>query len=84
MPRELTALNKVYRFDPTDFTAINTPIRLLLGTDSRPFLQDATKAVLEALPSSSLEYLEGQQHNAMNTAPSMFVDAVLRFLSAEA
>lgn len=81
VPRELSALNRHYRFDPADFADVATPIRLLLGSESRPFLKDATYAVKKALPSATLEMLAGQQHNAMNTAPGMFTDAVLRFLA---
>ena len=38
-------------------------------------------ALAEALPTSRVEVLAGQQHAAMDTAPQLFADAVLRFLA---
>jgi len=35
-----------------------------------------------SLPGSRIEVLPGQGHTAINTAPRLFADAVLRFLGA--
>lgn len=53
---------------------------LLLGSETAPFLREATETLNDALPSSRIVIMEGQVHAAMNTAPELFVDEVLAFL----
>ena len=79
IPREMRALEE-HQFDPERFNELETPVLLLLGGDSPQFVIDATETVAAALPNSRINVLPGQQHIAMYTAPSMFVDAVLEFL----
>jgi pimeloyl-ACP methyl ester carboxylesterase len=76
IPRELRA-GEDYRFEPARFMALKTPTLLLLGGDSPPFFKAAIDAVHAALPSSRLVILPGQQHVAMNTAPTLFVHEIL-------
>lgn len=79
IPRELRA-EEAYQFDPERFRALETPVLLLLGGDSPQFVIDATETVAAALPHSRIAVLPGQQHIAMYTAPSLFVDEVVEFL----
>jgi pimeloyl-ACP methyl ester carboxylesterase len=81
LPREERATD-AYRFDPARFRAMTTPTLLLLGGESDPLYQAATRAVADALPLSRTVVLEGQKHVAMNTAPERFVREVVGFLGA--
>jgi pimeloyl-ACP methyl ester carboxylesterase len=45
------------------------------------WVQQATQAIHQALPQSRLVVLPGQQHVAMDTAPELFVGAVMSFLN---
>lgn len=69
-----------YEFDATRFEGLTTPTLLLVGSESSPHLRAATAAVDDALPNSRIATLEGQDHNAMLTAPDRYVDAVRSFL----
>lgn len=82
LPRELKA-DERYRFAAKRFRALNAPTLLLLGGDSPPFFKAAAKAVDAALPNSRVAVLPGQQHIAIDTAPELFVNEVVRFLKEE-
>ena len=71
---------KAYEFDPARFEALDTPTLLLLGGESAPLFGTAAEALDEALPNSRLVVLPGQAHAVMNTAPDLFVEAVVTFL----
>ena len=71
---------KAYEFDAAKFAALTTPTLLLVGSETAPFLRQATEALDHALPNSRIVIMEGQAHAAMNTAPELFVDEVLAFL----
>jgi pimeloyl-ACP methyl ester carboxylesterase len=62
---------------------LHTPTLLLTGADSLDFIQKATQAVDAALPNSRIAVMPGQQHIAMYTAPELFLNEVLRFLSED-
>jgi pimeloyl-ACP methyl ester carboxylesterase len=79
IPRELRA-DEGYRFDAARFKDVRAPTLLLLGGDSPAFFKAAIELVHEALPSSRIAVLPGQQHTAMNTAPELFLREVLAFL----
>lgn len=68
-----------YEFDPGRFAALDAPTLLLLGSETAPYFGDATEALADALPNGRVVVLEGQAHAAMNTAPELFVEAVLAF-----
>ncbi len=70
-----------YLFDAQRFRNLQTPTLLLLGADSPAFLKEATQAVAAALPNSRIAVLPGQGHFAMDTAPDLFVQEVLAFLT---
>jgi pimeloyl-ACP methyl ester carboxylesterase len=77
--QELRALER-YRFDAGRYSAVSVPALLLVGGDSPAWLQKATQAIHQALLHSRIAILPGQQHIAMDTAPDLFVGAVLSFL----
>lgn len=79
IPRELL-LDRTYRFDPDQFTHLQTPTLLLLGGDSPPLFQQAIQRLDAVLPNSRVVILPGQQHVAMDTNPKLFVSEVLNFL----
>jgi len=66
-------------WQPAHIAELTMPLRILLGSVSPPWLQAAAKAAHAAAPRSSLVVLPGQAHGAMDTAPQMFVDEVVRF-----
>jgi pimeloyl-ACP methyl ester carboxylesterase len=80
LARELRAESD-YVFAPERFATLRTPTLLLLGGDSPPYFKAATAAVEAALPSSQVVVMPGQQHIAMNTAPGLFLRALIRFLA---
>lgn len=71
---------KGYEFDTARFSRLTIPALLLTGSESAPFLKDATDVLDDALPNSRIVVLDGQAHAAMNTAPERFVDTVLEFI----
>jgi len=77
--REVREVND-YVLDPSRFAAITVPVRFLVGTESAPFLRAATATAQAAVPFSDIVELPGQAHTAMDTAPQLFFDEVLRFL----
>lgn len=66
-------------WQPKHLASLKMPLRILLGTVSPPWLQAAARAAHAAAPASSLVELPGQAHGAMDSAPQMFVDEVIRF-----
>ena len=82
IPRELRA-QASYRLRPERFAGLQVPTRLLLGGASPAFFRDATALVRSALPLAEVMVLPGQQHVAIDTAPDLFVQAVVEFLSGD-
>lgn len=80
IPRELE-IDRSYRFEPSRFATVHTPTLLLLGGDSPQFFRDAVAAVKAAVPNSGITILPGQQHAAMDMAPQLLVDEVMKFLA---
>ncbi len=76
-----TRAHEGYRFDPERWRAFSTPTLLLLGADSPPFLAAATHLLAATLADAQLRLLAGQQHAAMDTAPELFAQEILRFAS---
>lgn len=70
-----------YEFRPERFAKLNVPTLLLIGETSPDKLASPSRALHAALPESRLAILTGQGHVAMTTAPAVFLDAVLGFLS---
>ena len=82
LAREAQAQRR-YQLDVTAVSRLRVPTLLLLGSRSPPFFRTAIEALNRALPRSELAVLEGQHHNAMETAPSLFAEAVWRFLGGQ-
>ena len=72
---------KDYLFDPARFRELTTPTLLLQGSESPPYMKAATEAVAAALPQDRLTILAGQGHLAMYTAPDLFLEKVIGFLT---
>lgn len=79
IPRELRAA-EAYRFDPERFGNLEVPTLLLLGGESPAILEEAEKAVAEALPNSRIVVMPGQGHVAIDTATDLFTTEVLQFV----
>jgi pimeloyl-ACP methyl ester carboxylesterase len=71
----------MFAFDPARHGSLTPPTLLLAGGDSPAFLQASTAALADALPDAGVAVLEGQQHTAMDTAPHLFADTVIDFLT---
>ncbi|MBI5276294.1 MAG: alpha/beta hydrolase [Burkholderiales bacterium] len=80
LPREVGAV-QAYRFDASAFTALQVPVLLMLGGESPPYFGSAIDMIARALPQAQRVTLAGQRHVAMDTAPALFADSVLSFLS---
>ena len=78
--RQIRALNR-YRFDPKRVSSLKVPTLLLTGSDTAsPELKRAISGLLDSLPNRSLIVFKGQQHNAMDTIPQQFAEAITNFL----
>ena len=80
IPREVRAVRSL-SFPPDHFGRIATRTLLLLGSDSPPRFGEAIDTLASGLPNARVEILSGQKHQAMDTAPELFVRAVRAFLS---
>lgn len=80
LPRESRA-EEHYSFEAQHFKEFQTPTLLLSGSDSPQFLRQATETIAAALPNSQITVMPGQQHIAMYTAPELFVNILIQFLS---
>lgn len=76
--REVQEVNR-YVLGARRFALLDTPVRLLVGTESPAAVKAASAAVHAALPDSDVVELPGQGHAAMDTAPDLFLDEVFRF-----
>ena len=78
-PRSVEAVGE-YEFDAVRLADVTVPTLLLTGSESPPFLKDATEQVSDALPNSRLVTFDGHAHEAMLTAPDRFIEEVLAFI----
>jgi pimeloyl-ACP methyl ester carboxylesterase len=81
IPREVRAARGL-TFSTEHLRAIKTPILLQLGSDSPPHFARAADELVKGLPNATIEILPGQKHQAMDTAPALFVKSVRTFLGA--
>lgn len=79
--RELEAGERDYHFKPDKFHALKVPTLLLVGGDSPKFLKSGSYKLNEAIPNSRIALMPGQQHVAMNSAPELFLQEVVGFLT---
>jgi pimeloyl-ACP methyl ester carboxylesterase len=81
MPREAQALATV---DLTALAAVvPVPVLLLLGGQSPAWARNITGDLAAALPRSTLAVLDGQGHEAIETAPGLLADRLAGFLATE-
>ena len=80
IPRELESVRH-YRMPP-GLEAWTRPVLFLVGGLSPPVMRRASAEVAARFPRTTTEVLPGQRHGAMTSAPALFVDAVLAFLSS--
>lgn len=78
IPREMRAARNL-RFPPEHLSSISTRILLQLGSNSPPRFGVAIEALAKSLPNAKVEILPGQKHQAMDTAPALFVASVRTF-----
>jgi pimeloyl-ACP methyl ester carboxylesterase len=70
-PRQMRALAS-YRFDAMRISTVTVPTLLITGSDTAsPQLKQAITSLQASLPNSKLAVLEGQEHNAMDSAREM-------------
>ncbi|WP_448003628.1 alpha/beta fold hydrolase [Agromyces bauzanensis] len=78
MPREFISARE-YVFDAGRFRDLTTPTLLLVGGESPPFYRAAVEELHTSLPNNRVAVLAGQQHEAMETAPELFLREVIDF-----
>ena len=78
LPREIQVEER-HLFDSEKFVNFNIPTLFLVGGVDEESWKGILPILDQALPDFSTEILPGQGHNAMVTAPDLFVDAVTRF-----
>ena len=76
---DLRALH-AYRFDPARFMGLELPVLLQIGSESPRDLY-VTDALAAVLPDARIDTLAGQAHEGMTTAPEMYAETTLQFLS---
>jgi pimeloyl-ACP methyl ester carboxylesterase len=82
--RQIRALS-AYRFDPKRAHRLSVPTLLLTGSETAsPELKRSISGLLDSLPNRILVVFKGQQHNAMDTVPQQFAEAVTNFLLSPA
>jgi pimeloyl-ACP methyl ester carboxylesterase len=80
LPRELREARR-YRFDAARFRDYRIPTLLMLGGDSPPRHQQASRLLQSALAGSKLAVLAGHKHVAMDTGTDVFTATVLDFFA---
>ena len=63
---------------PDVLRGIPSPVLLLVGGESPEHLRASTAAVADALPDATVVELPGQSHAALQTAPALVTEAILR------
>jgi pimeloyl-ACP methyl ester carboxylesterase len=61
---------------------MSAPTLLIVGGDNPTGVDESATLIASALPDAQVTVLEGEQHMAMDTAPSRLADIVLAFLDA--
>lgn len=75
---DIAALSS-YRLEPSAFRDLQVPVLLQVGTES-PREVFVTDLLARNLPNAEIRELEGQAHEAMNTAPHLYAENTLRWL----
>jgi pimeloyl-ACP methyl ester carboxylesterase len=72
-----------YALDRRRFAGIATPVLVLLGERSPPWMAAGTRAVADSLPCGELATLMGQGHIAMLTAPELLAVSISAYAGAQ-
>jgi pimeloyl-ACP methyl ester carboxylesterase len=79
-PRQMREL-AAYRFDAKRMSTVNMPTLLITGSaTASPHVKQAISSLRASLPNPTLAVLEGQQHNAMDSAREILAEVVVNFL----
>jgi pimeloyl-ACP methyl ester carboxylesterase len=79
-PRQMRAL-AAYRFDAMRMREVTIPTLLLVGGDTvSRHVKRAIASLQTSLPDPTLVVLEGQQHNAMDSARELLAEKITNFL----
>ena len=68
-----------YELRAERFRDLDIEVLVLVGSESAPAWQSRAENLASTLPRGQLAILEGQAHEAIDTAPELFCDALLRF-----
>jgi pimeloyl-ACP methyl ester carboxylesterase len=74
-------VQRAFSADLGELSKVTVRTLMLLGGASSARMRSAAEAICARLPNATLTGLEGQQHVAMLTAPSLFANAVNQFLT---
>ena len=80
MPSEGRALVG-YRFEPARFSKLTMPALFLVGSQTEERLGEVLRMLRPVMPQAEWHVFEGHGHAATMTAPKLFTDTVLEFLS---
>jgi pimeloyl-ACP methyl ester carboxylesterase len=73
-------ITRSFPFEPEALAKLTMPALLIYGDQSPDWMQEGVRRFAKALPSSTLEVLEGQGHNAQFTDPALLGLRVTAFL----
>lgn len=73
----------IYRPGAGDFEHVETPTRVMMGSETGGHLPAGTRAAYEFLPNGELLELGGLDHSAIYSAPGRFAEAAREFLQRE-
>ncbi|WP_341212925.1 alpha/beta hydrolase [uncultured Limimaricola sp.] len=80
--QDVFALSR-HEFDTSRYGALRMPVLLLTGSETPPEMF-VTVELADVLANVRHRQFDGEGHEAMNTAPDAFVEAVVAFLSGDA
>lgn len=80
VPREVRAVD-AYEFDPSKFTALDTPTAVFTGGQSPESQWEYARTVTEGLPNARLILLPRQGHAPMIFAPDVFVTELVKCIN---
>jgi pimeloyl-ACP methyl ester carboxylesterase len=80
MPSEGRALIE-HRFQPERFASLTMPALFLVGSQTQERLGEVMRRLSEHMPNSEWFTFEGHGHAATMTAPALFTETVISFLS---
>lgn len=76
LPRESREVN-THRLSGERLAACRIPTVMLLGSETQGFLREGVEWACRTIPGCRIIALEGEGHNAMTSAPQLFVEKVL-------